>query len=30
MEIDKLKSDIKLVGKRVAELSENITNEVSG
>lgn len=27
MEIDKLKSDIKLVGKRVAELSENITNE---
>ena len=27
MEIDKLKSDIKLVGKLVAELSENITNE---
>lgn len=27
MEIDKLKSDIKLVGKRVAEPSENITNE---
>ena len=27
MENDKLKSDIKLVGKRVAELSENITNE---
>ncbi len=27
MEIDKVKADLKQVGKRVAELSQSITNE---